>query len=97
MTLHRLADLDDWTLEDDDQDIRERPLMGPEERPLGIVKDFMVDLERERVAAVVTDAGESYAAEVLEIRPDKVIAHGPPLSGATASREGYTGRIRRRG
>lgn len=103
MTLHRLADLDDWKLEDGGQDIRERPLLAPSGAQVGIIKDFMVDLDEERVAAVVTDMGESYATESLEIRPEAVVAHDGPISGGTspgasarpAGATAYQGRITR--
>ena len=84
MTLHRFADLNDWELEESDKDIRGRRLLAPTGEEVGVIKDFMVDLDRERVAAVVTDQGESYATESLEIGDDYVRTHGRPISGATS-------------
>ena len=84
MTLHRFADLGGWELEDSDKDIRGRRLLAPTGEEVGVIKDFMVDLDRERVAAVVTDQGESYATESLEIGDDCVRTHGRPISGATS-------------
>jgi hypothetical protein len=87
MALHRMADLNDWKLEDKDQDIRERPLVDTNGKSLGVIKDLAVDLESKHVAAVVTDIGESYAVEDLDIEPDRVITRQPPISGGTSQGE----------
>ena len=87
MALHRMADLDDWKLEDHDQDIRERPLVDTEGKTLGVIKDLAVDLESKHVVAVVTDIGESYAVEDLDIEPNRVITRQPPISGGTSQGE----------
>lgn len=84
MTLHRLADLGDWELEDSDQDVRGRRLRAPSGEDLGLVKDLMVDLDKERVVAVVTGEGEAYGAGGLEIRDDCVVTHERPISGGTS-------------
>lgn len=84
MALHRLSELDKWELEHDDQDIRERPLISAVGAEVGVIKDLMVDLDNKRVAAVVTNMGEAYAVEDLEIRDNKVIAHEGPISGGTS-------------
>lgn len=87
MALHRMADLDDWKLEDHDQDIRERPLVDTEGKTLGVIKDLAVDLESKHVVAVVTDIGESYAVGDLDIEPNRVITRQPPISGGTSQGE----------
>jgi sporulation protein YlmC with PRC-barrel domain len=87
MALHRMADLNDWKLEDKDQDIRERPLVDADGKTLGIIKDLAVDLEAKHVTAVVTDMGESYAVEDLDIEPNRVITRQPPISGGTSEGE----------
>ncbi|MDP8916669.1 MAG: hypothetical protein M3M95_05645, partial [Pseudomonadota bacterium] len=51
---------------------------------VGVIKDMMVDLDCDRVAAVVTDQGESYGVQGLEIRDDCVVTHDQPISGATS-------------
>ena len=84
MTLHRFAELKDWELEDSDKDIRERRLLAPTGEEVGVIKDLMVDLDQERVAAVVTDQGESYGVAGLDIRDDCVVTHDRPISGATS-------------
>lgn len=84
MALQTLSELSGWTLEDSDQDIRERPLLNNSGRQVGVIKDLVVDLDGERVKTVVTDQGEAYAVEGLEIRNDDVVAHDPPISGGTS-------------
>ena len=84
MTLHKLADLGDWELEDSDRDVRGRRLRAPSGEDLGLIKDLMVDLEEERVVAVITGEGESYGAGGLEIRDDCVLTHERPISGGTS-------------
>ena len=84
MTLHKLGDLNDWELEDHDQDVRGRRLRAPTGEDLGLIKDLMVDLDDERVVAVVTGEGESYGARGLEIRDDCVLTHERPISGGTS-------------
>jgi len=65
-----LADLDDWQLENSDQDLRGRPLMTRSGERLGIVRRMLVDCDRERVAALVLDNGQTVAIEDVEIRDD---------------------------
>ena len=84
MTLHKLGELNDWELEDSDQDVRGRRLRAPSGEDLGLIKDLMVDLEDERVVAVVTGEGEAYGAGGLEIRDDCVLTHERPISGGTS-------------
>ena len=84
MTLHKLADLNDWVLEKSDQDVRGRRLRAPSGEDLGLVKDLMVDLDKERVVAVITGEGEVYGADGLEIRDDCVLTHERPISGGTS-------------
>lgn len=84
MTLQTLGDLGDWKLEDDDQDIRGRPLLTVAGRQVGLIKDLVVDLENKRVSAVVTDQGEAYAVEGLEARPGSVVTHDGPISGGSS-------------
>lgn len=70
-----LSDLDDWQLEDSDQDVRGSELVNVQGTPLGKIRDMLVDLERERVSAVVLDDGRVFPVESLEIRDDAVITH----------------------
>lgn len=91
MTLHRFTELSDWELEDKDQDIRGRTLVTSEGREVGEVKDLAVDLESRHVVAVVTDMGESYAVDGLDIEPERVVTRRPPISGGTSTDEAAPG------
>ena len=99
MTLHKLAELNGWELEDKAQDIRDRPLVDTVGKNVGVIKDLAVDLDSEHVVAVVTDAGESYAVDGLDIEPERVITRDPPISGGTSRGEerssggAYVGRV----
>lgn len=85
MTLHRLTELNDWELEDKDQDIRNRMLVTEEGREVGEIKDLAVDLDSRHVVAVVTGMGESYAVDGLDIEPERVVTRRPPISGGTSN------------
>lgn len=78
-----LADLDDYALENDGQDIRGKTLMGPAGQSLGVISELLVDKGNDRVAAVRLQGGESYPVENLERRGDTVMlraATGAPSS-----------------
>jgi sporulation protein YlmC with PRC-barrel domain len=88
MTLHTLTTLSDkWELEDKDKDIRDRPLVTAEGKAVGTIKDLAVDLDTEHVVAAVTDGGEAYAVEGLDIEDDRVVTRRPPISGGTSRAE----------
>ncbi len=63
-----LADLDDWQLENSDQDLRGRPLMTSDGETVGTVRRMLVDCNAERVTALVLDDGRTVAIEDVEIR-----------------------------
>lgn len=69
-TLPTLSDLDDWQLENSDQDLRGRPLLTRSGDRLGTVRRMLVDRDHERVAALVLDDGRSVAIEDVEIGSD---------------------------
>ncbi|MEE4349190.1 MAG: PRC-barrel domain-containing protein [Pacificimonas sp.] len=74
----RFEELDhahDWKLENDDQDIRGRPLVSTTGFKIGVIDDLLIDKGRERVAAVRLKDGSMTAAENLEIHDDRVIWH----------------------
>jgi len=87
MTLHRLTELNDWELEDKDQDIRNRMLVTADGKEVGEIKDLAVDLESRHVVAVVTGMGEAYAVDGLDIEPERVVTRRPPISGGTTRDE----------
>ncbi len=63
-----LADLDDWQLENSDQDLRGRPLMTRAGETIGTVRRMLVDCDQQRVSALVLDDGRAVAIEDIEIR-----------------------------
>ena len=65
--------LDDYKLEDQSQDIRGMPLVGPEGERYGIIKDLLVDPDQERVAAVRLEDGRTTAVEPLDIHDNCVV------------------------
>lgn len=81
--LPTLAELDDWQLEDSSQDIRGWPLLSASGDKLGIIRRMLVDRDRERVAAVVLDNGQTVPVERIDIRGDTAV-----MIGADADRGG---------
>ena len=71
MALVRLVD-SKWKLPDDDFDLRGQTLLDAAGRPIGEVRDMMVDTEREEVATVVLDDGRELPVRDVEIRADGV-------------------------
>jgi len=65
--------LEDWKLEHEQQDIRNRPLVTTNGTTLGMIEDLLVNRDQERVAAVRLDSGQVAAAEALDIHDDKVL------------------------
>lgn len=71
--LERLEDLDEWELQDENQDIRGRMLVSRSGDAVGRISQLLVDRARERVAAVRLESGEVLPVEPLIIRDDVVI------------------------
>ena len=67
--------LGDYKLEHKSQDIRGRPLVGPEGEQYGVIDDLLVDRDAGRVAAVRLEDGRVCAVEPLEIH-DNVVVYG---------------------
>ncbi len=63
-----LAELDDWQLENSDQDLRGRPLMTHAGETIGTVRRMLVDCDQKRVSALELDDGRAVAVEDIEIR-----------------------------
>lgn len=93
--LPTLSELDDWELENEDQDIRGCALMTRSGRSLGTIRRMLVDRDHERVAALVLDNNRAVPVEDVEIRDGKVyiadiddaaIGTAPPRA-ETAARE----------
>lgn len=88
----------EWKLENDEQDIRGRTLLGADGARLGVVKDMLVDPDRERIAAVRLDNGEVIPVEALTIGPREVIARtttpsAEPRPGAPRAAAGEEVRV----
>ena len=74
----RYEDLDslgDYKLEHKSQDIRGRPLVGPDGEQYGVIDDLLVDRDAGRVSAVRLEDGRVCAVEPLEIH-DNVVVYG---------------------
>ncbi|KPP94977.1 MAG: PRC-barrel domain-containing protein [Erythrobacter sp.] len=63
-----LADLDDYRLENSDQDLRGHGLYSTDGTRLGTIRRMLVDPEREHVAALVLDDGRGVPVSEIEIR-----------------------------
>lgn len=74
--LRKFSGLDGWKLEEHHQDIRSLPLYDKAGVKLGLIEDLLVDLDAERVAAVLLEGGLIVPVEPLEIQDDRVIDHG---------------------
>lgn len=70
--LPNLTDLEDWELENSDQDVRGQPLLTRSGESVGVVRRMLVDREHERVAALVLDNGRTVPVEEVEIRDGHV-------------------------
>ena len=68
-----LSELDDWQLEHEEQDLRGRPLLGEDGRPVGRVDEMIVDTEQERVIAIRLDNGREYPTTAFQIRDERAI------------------------
>lgn len=86
--LDKLENLKSWELENDNQDIRGRPLVTTNGQRIGVIKDLLVDKQEERVAAVRLDDGSACGVECLEIHPSKVIYRKPGAAGAAETVKG---------
>ena len=86
-----LDTLDDWQLENEEQDIRGWPLRSVKGEEYGKIQDMLVDRKAEHVLAVRMDDGRLVGADHLDIRDDHVIY----TEDRAASGTGYT-RVRAR-
>lgn len=67
-TYTNLSDLDDYQLENSEQDLRGHALRTYDGRRLGTVQRMLVDPERQHVAALVLDDGRGVPVEDIEIK-----------------------------
>ena len=87
MTRRPLSELNDWELVDDDQDVRGRALLDEAGRPLGTVREMIVDTDEERVDAIVLDDGRELPAGAFRIRDGRPVLFRAPTAGAAEGAE----------
>ena len=81
-----LRDLDDWKLEDDEQDIVGWPAVDEEGSELGVVRDLIVDTDRGAVVEIVTDRDVHIDARHAEIGDNIIVrraGHHTSISSRT--------------
>jgi hypothetical protein len=86
MAIGTLRELDDWTLEDDEQDIVGWPLVDDAGGEYGTVRDLIVDTDQERVVEIVTDREVRVDPRSVEIGDGVVVRRtvgGEPASTLT--------------
>lgn len=81
--VRKLAGLDDWQLEDDDQDLRGKMLVTADGQNVGQVDDMLADLEDERIVALRLDDGRVVNIDTVDIRDGRPVllvdtGHVPP-------------------
>ena len=81
----KLASLDDWELEHKEQDLRGLTLITPAGEAVGQVKDMLVDLDAERVAALRLDDDRVVDIDYVDIRDGKPVLLVPGSSVPPAS------------
>jgi uncharacterized protein (TIGR02271 family) len=68
MALAPLSRLDDWELENDDQDLRGNYLKDYDGNRIGQIDEMIVDTDQQRVVAVRLEDGTEYPVSSLELR-----------------------------
>lgn len=86
--LNPLADLGDYELKNEGQDIRGRTVLGLSGQSVGAVHDLLVDTKHDRVAAVRLDDGSVIPVESLERRGDEVALRASEPAGLPTGRPG---------
>lgn len=71
-TLSPLSTMDDWQLEDSDQDIRGYKVYDSPNHSIGEVQDLLIDEGAEAVQAIRLSNGKEIAAEQIIIGDDAV-------------------------
>lgn len=91
--LRPLAELDDYELKNEDQDIRGKTVLGPSGQSVGSVQELLVDREHDRVAAVRLNDGAVIPVGNLERRGDAVLLCADGAAGASRQDGGEEQRI----
>jgi uncharacterized protein (TIGR02271 family) len=76
MTRKPLAQLDDWQLENSDQDLRGHALVDERGNRIGTIDEMIVDTDVEYVVALVLDDGTEVSPDDIEIVDDTVYLVG---------------------
>ena len=69
--------MDDWQLQNSDQDIRGWPLVSTGGERYGVIADLLVDKEKAHVAAIRLDDGRMCGVNYLDIASDHVVYRDP--------------------
>ncbi len=78
--VYKLASLDDWELEHKGQDLRGLTLTTPAGEAVGKVKDMLVNLDAERVAALRLEDDRVVDIDYVDIRDGKPVLLVPGSS-----------------
>ncbi len=81
-----LEHLGEWSLEDENQDIRGSELVDRSGLLIGIIEEMIVDLAQEEVVAVRLEDRQACGVEHLEIEDQQVFYRPAPLMGAERPR-----------
>lgn len=81
--VRKLAGLNDWQLEDSDQDLRGKALMTSDGREVGKIDDMLADTDAERIVGLRLDDGRVVNVDSVDIRDGVPVllvdtAHVPP-------------------
>lgn len=88
----KLAGLDDWQLEDSDQDLRGKTLMTTDKREVGKVDDMLADLDQQRIVALRLTDGRVVNIDSVDIQDGCPVLMGdqakmPPAPAGVARGE----------
>lgn len=85
MARRPLSQLNDWTLENDNQDIRGRKLYDRVGNVMGTIRELIVNTDTEYVDAIVLDNGKEIPASEIEITTNDVRLLDTSATGASAA------------
>jgi uncharacterized protein (TIGR02271 family) len=89
MTRAPMSRLDEWQLENDDQDIRGWPVLDAHGATVGTVTELIGDTDSGYVESIVLDTGAELNTDQIELRDGVVLLAAPAVGGdeVTVSRE----------
>ena len=83
MALGSLRELGDWQLENDEEDIIGWPVIDDNGAQHGTIVDLIVDTDRQHAVEIVTDRGERFQTDRVDIGEKVVTVHGEGKSGVS--------------